>query len=159
MSKIINTTRGLVRPTRDPDNTPDAPELPVTEAGLAPVQGRLQQRPLGPVAPRREVEQRDSEAPPPDDTPAPLPGPRGFATDMPIGQIARVSSKPPVSGPAVSHLISALERHGLRTNVSHSDALAVLARLKNLLDHVTERRSWPRVPRVRRRLQRKRRDA
>jgi hypothetical protein len=162
MSKIINTTRGLVRPTREPDTGPDNAERPVTEAGLAPVQGR-QARPLGPVHPRREIDKRlddaaqQSDAAPIEDVP--LPEPRGLAADMPIAQIARISAKSPVSSMAVNQLIGALEQHGRRANVSHDAALDVLARLKGLLDHVTERRSWPRVPRVRRRLQRKRRDA
>jgi hypothetical protein len=159
MSKIINTTRGLVRPTRDPDNTPETADVPITEAGLAPLQGRLQQRPLGPVGPRRDVQDRYDDSPKQDDGPAPLPGPRGLAADMPVGQIARVTAKSPVSSMAMTQLIGALEQHGRRTNVSHDEALSVLARLKGLLDQVTERRSWPRVPRVRRRVQRKRRDA
>lgn len=173
MSKIINTTRGLVRPTRQDDIGTDTPEMPVTEAALAPIQGR-QPRPLGPVQPRRDLEQqvddtgaqpdaKTSDAAPSDGTAieeiAPLPGPRGLAADIPVAQIARISAKVPVSSLAVAQLIGALEQHGRRANVSHGAALDVLARLKGLLDQVTERRSWPRVPRVRRRLQRKRRDA
>jgi hypothetical protein len=162
MSKIINTTRGLVRPTRQPDTGPETADLPVTEAGLPPLQGR-QARPLGPVQPRRDADQRIENKEQSTDTPSvedtPLPEPRGLAADMPIAQIARISAKSPVSSMAVSQLIGALEQHGRRANVSHGAALDVLARLKGLLDQVTERRSWPRVPRVRRRLQRKRRDA
>jgi hypothetical protein len=163
MSKIINTTRGLVRPTRQSDTGPDAPEMPVTEAGLAPVQGR-QPRPLGPVQPRRDTDERveggsaQHETVQQEEASPPLPIPRGLATDMSIAQVARISAKSPTSSMAVAQLIGALEQHARSAKVSHHAALDVLARLKGLLDHVTERRSWPRIPRVRRRLQRKRRD-
>jgi hypothetical protein len=159
MSKIVNTTRGLVRPTRDPDSGAESADVPVTDANLSHVQGRLQQRPLGPVAPRRDVEDRSGDAPQYDDTSTPLADTIGLTADIPIGHITRIAVKSPVSSMTVTQLMGALELHGRRTSISHDGALAVLARLKMLLDHITERRSWSGVPRVRRRVQRKRRDA
>jgi hypothetical protein len=157
MSKIINTTRGLVRPTRQPDDPADARDLAVTDAAMVPIQGR-EARALVPVARKQDQDEQGVGGEVDGDTLAPLPAPRGLASDLVIARGAPVSAKSPVSSFAVAQLIGALEQHGRRASISHDAALGVLKRLQMLVDQVTERRSWPRVPRVRRRVQRRRRE-
>jgi hypothetical protein len=158
MSKIINTTRGLVRPTRQPDDPADARDLVVPETTLTPIQGRTA-RPLAPVSPKSDQSEQDAGEGFDGDVLIPLPAPRGLASDLVIARSAAVSAKSPVSSLAVAQLIGALEHHGRQASISHEAALGVLKRLQALVEQVTERRSWPRVPRVRRRVQRRRREA
>jgi hypothetical protein len=157
MSKIINTTRGLVRPTRQPDDPVDARDLAVAETALAPIKGR-EARALVPITSKSSTDERREGGGFDNETLAPLPAPRGLASDLVVARNAPVTAKSPVSSFAVGQLIGALEQHGQRASVSHEAALGVLKRLQALVEQVTERRSWPRVPRVRRRVQRRRRE-
>jgi hypothetical protein len=155
VNRIINN-RGLIRPSRTGDAAAVTPDPAVTDTTLPSVQGGIA-RPLPPVArrdvfddvPQRETGEAASQS-------ISETGPA--STELPLVGVVGIGSKSPVSSVAVAQLIGALERHQQLSGIVHAEALLVLQRLKARIDHVTERRSWPKVPRVRRRLQRKRRE-
>ncbi len=154
MSKINNSgVRGPMRPMRTGDLVPEKPETQVGDGGLGGIEAPSP-RPLPPVAPRRGQEDREDEA---------ATGGAGQdsvdairSIEMPVVGLSRISSKSPVSSMAIAELIGSLEQQG--REAVHRDAITVLRRLKALVDQVAERRAWPRIPRLRRRQQRRRRE-
>jgi hypothetical protein len=160
MARIV-TTRPSTRAPRVSDGEREPLDPHVGDASLPGIDARS--RPLPPVGRQGrdlggelgETARDDVH----DDQLQELAGARSVFADIAVGGISSLGATSPVSAAAIARLVGALEEHGRRNAVAHARAIGVLQRLKGLIEHVTERRTWPKVTRVRRRLPRKRRES
>jgi hypothetical protein len=165
MARIV-TTRAPTRPQRVPDGEREPLDPHVGDTTLPGIDTRS--RPLPPVGRQGRDLGGDVSGRPSDDVRdsggrddgggIEAPAARSVFADISVGGISSRGTVSPVSAAAIAKLVSALEEHGRRNAIAHDRAIDVLQRLRNLVEQVTERRTWPKVTRVRRRVPRTRRE-